>query len=424
MTEETGQPWTLYRPIQRWIFLAILFLVSLSNYVDRQIVAVLIEPIKREFGASDTMMGLLGGFAFAAFYAVLGIPVARLADRGDRKLVISVSLAIWSVMTMLCGMAQNFTQLLLARVGVGVGEAGAIPPAQSLIADYFPPEQRARALGIFLASAMGGYLIAFTLGARLAVTHGWRTAFLVLGAPGLMLCILAWTGLSEPRRRFKADDNQPVEPLRETVAALAHNRTFVLLCIAATLYWLVAYGAVIWFPVYLIRVLGEDLARAGATFGALSAIASLLGNVLGGIIADVSAKRGIRAAAQVPGALLILAAPLFEISALSSNFPIFYVTNFLGGLLLAAVAPAIFTLLHRVCGSERRAMAVAIMFFFANLLGLGCGPLITGALSDLFTDIHGPIGLRYALLGPLAMLIPAGVVLYLSARSIEIDCRL
>ncbi|MGH6613365.1 spinster family MFS transporter [Sphingomonas sp.] len=414
--------WHRYSPARRWGLLAILFLVSLSNYVDRQVMSVLIEPIKAEFQASDTMMGLLSGFAFAACYAVLGIPVARLSDRGNRRIVITLSLAIWSMMSVACGFARNFTMLALARTGVGVGEAGAIPPAQSLIADYFPPEQRTRALGIFMASATVGYLIAFMAGTQLAATYGWRMAFIALGLPGLLLAALAWLGLHEPRAgRSSATAQAQHETFRQTLRALADKPSYVFINVSMALYFLVAYGAITWLPAYMGRVLRLELTEIGAAYGAVSALGALVGTLGGGFVIDRLAKRNPRQLAQVPGLILIASCPLYELGLLTNTFGVFLAMVFIAGVGLSAAAPAMFSALHLVCGSARRAMAVAIAFFFANLLGLGFGPLITGALSDLFTAQFGPVGLRYALMAALALLIPAGIALWLGGRTLEAD---
>ena len=419
--DESAPSWDRYRPAQRWGFLAILFLASASSNIDRHVMSVLIEPIKHEFGASDTMMGLLGGFAFAAFYATLGLPVARFADRGDRKLVISVAMAIWSVMTVLCGMARTFPELVLARVGVGAGEAGSMPPSQSLIADYFPPDQRARALGVFISSSTVGYLLAFTVGAWLAAEHGWRAAFIALGVPGLLLCILTQLGLSEPRHETPKALRQPQEPLRATLAALAGKRTFVLLCLAMILYYLVAFGAVIWFPAYLVRVLHLDLVSVGAVFGVLGAVAALLGSVIGGLITDFASRRGAAYTARVPALILVGAVPFYELAMLSDEPGLFFAASFVGAVGLSAAIPAFFTLLHRICGSPRRSMAVAMLLFFGNLIGLGLGPLITGVLSDHFSVAYGTVGLRYAIMIAFAGLLFSGFALWAAAGSVERD---
>jgi MFS family permease len=416
----SGPTWEIYSGRQRWAFLAILFLICTSNYVDRLILSILVEPIKAEFQASDFEMGLLGGFSFAIFYAILGIPVARIADRGDRKRVVTISLLIWSVMTAICGLAQNFWQLALARVGVGVGEAGAIPPSQSLIVDYFPPGQRTRALAIFMSAATAGYLLAFIGGAQVAAAYGWRAAFIVMGVPGLLLALIAWFGLSEPRRlpgRMPGAGEH--EPLGATFRALAAKRSFVLLTAAMVIYFLMAYGALYFVPAYLVRVLDQDLAAVGAIYGSLNAVGAVVGTVGGGILTDRLAKANRRWLVRVPAIGLVLACPLYEFAFLTDSATLFYAASFLGGLALAASVPAMFTILHLVCGSKRRAMAVALVFFFANLIGLGLGPVITGLLSDWFTQSYGAVGLRYALLIALLMLIPAGMVLWRAARYVE-----
>jgi MFS family permease len=417
-----GPAWDLYSNRQRRVFLAILFLACTSNYIDRQLMSVLIEPVKQEFGASDTEMGLLTGLAFAIFYAVPGLPVARLADRGDRKLVIAGSLALWSAATALCGMVQSFWQMFAARVLVGVGEAGAIPPAQSLIADYFAPERRARALAVFMSAATVGYLTAFVGGAQVAAAYGWRPAFLIMGIPGLLLALLAWFGLKEPRKLpGRAPARADREPFLTSLGILAGKRSYVLLTAASVCYFLVAYGAFIWFPPYMQRVLGVDLAQVGAIFGLVSALGTVVGTLFGGWISDRMAQRGIRWTAYTPAVALAICCPL-SIAALSvDSFTRFIVLNLLAGLPLAAAVPAMFALIHRVCGSPRRALAVAVNFFFANLIGLGLGPVMTGYLSDVFTARYGAIGLRYAIMIALLVLLPAAACYWRAARYLERD---
>lgn len=220
--------WDLYSNRQRWIFLAVLFLVSTSNVVDRQIITVLIEPIKSEFGVSDTMIGLLTGLSFALFYVSLGIPIARLADRKNRKVIIGVCMAVWSVFTVLCGAAQSFWQLVLARIGVGAGEAGAIPPAQSLLADYIPPERRSLALAIFFLSAAAGNVLGLIVGGYIADAYGWRWAFVVVGAPGLSLVVITTLFLHEPRNLPQfSSTTMATESFRTALAVLRGKRSFV-----------------------------------------------------------------------------------------------------------------------------------------------------------------------------------------------------
>ncbi len=414
-----AEPWTLYSPAQRWFFLGILFLTATSNYIDRQVISILIEPIKLEFGASDTTMGLLSGFAFALVYAVVGIPVAWLADRGDRRIILSVSLFLWSVMTVLCGMAQNLAQLVAARIGVGVGEAGANAPAQSLIADYFPPGQRARALSVFAAAAMVGYVIAFIAGAHLADTHGWRTAFIVLGLPGVILPLLCFFGLREPRHgRTRGSGPASGEPIATSLRVLASKRSYVLLVAGMSLYFFVSYGAVIWFPSYMVRLLGAKLTDVAGIYGAASAAAALVGTIGGGIISDKLAVRNVRWLAWMPAIALIVIWPIYVAALLTPSVWGFIALAAIGNLGLEGVLPALYAVIHRVCGSPRRAMAVAISLFCANLIGLGAGPPVAGLISDRLGGIEGAVGLRHALMLVTAMLLPAGILVWASARHI------
>lgn len=413
--------WTLYRAPQRWWFLFILVLVSLSNYADRHVMSVLIEPIKAEFQVSDTAMGVLTGFAFAVTYAVLGIPVARWADRGDRRVVITASLAVWSLATIACGFAKSFWLLAAARLGVGVGEAGAVPPAQSLIADYFPPDQRTRAFAIFMTSTSFGYLVAFIGGSAIAAAYGWRWAFIALGAPGLLLALLTAFGLKEPRQQLaQAGGAAPAgESLREALRQLAAKRSYVLTVISMILYFLVAYGALTWIPAYLGRVLQFDPVSIGAAYGLASMGGTLVGTLSGGWVTDYIGKRGSAGFASVPGVIMIACWPFFQAMLMTESITIFIVLSFIGGVGIGAAAPAMFSVTHLVCGSVRRSMAVAVAFFFSNLVGLGIGPVITGALSDMFTAAYGPVGLRYALMVAMTMLLPAGLALYAASRFIE-----
>jgi predicted MFS family arabinose efflux permease len=421
---EAAPPWQIYSNRQRWTFLVILFLVCTSNYIDRYIMSVLIEPIKTEFGATDTQMGLLSGFAFAIFYAVLGIPLARLADRGDRKLVISLSLALWSFATAICGIVQGFWQLLLARVLVGVGEAGAIPPGQSLIADYFEPEKRTRALAIFMSSTTVGYLVAFVLGAQIAAQYGWRMAFLLMGVPGLLLALIAWVGLKEPRRiPRRLHDKASRETFGTSLRILFRKPSYVLLTIGSVFYFLVAYGAFIWFPPYMQRVLGVDLAQLGALYGLVGAAGSVIGTLLGGWVADRLAKRNLRWMALTPAISLLISCPLYIAAILMSSFTTFLIFSFLSGVMLSASIPSMFSMIHVVCGTRRRAMAVAINFFFANLIGLGLGPVLTGYLSDTFTAQYGVTGLRYALVAALLFLLPAAFAYWRVTKHLEKDAE-
>ncbi|MGH8031075.1 MAG: spinster family MFS transporter [Luteimonas sp.] len=420
--DTTAAPHTQYSTQRRWLMLAVLFLVATCSYLDRHIVAVLLEPIKKEFGASDTQLGLLTGFAFAAFYATLGIPVARWADRGNRRLVVTLSLVVWSGFTALCGITASFWQLALARVGVGAGEAGAIPPSQSLIVDYFPPERRGLALAIFMSSGTTGYLIAFIGGAALAASHGWRVALLVVGLPGLALALLTHFALDEPRQRVAAPASATVPAgLLRTLGELRAKRSYLWLLAGAALYGVVAYGSVIFLPSFMVRSLGVALTDIGLVFGLTSAAGALAGTLAGGWTADRLARRDVRWYAWLPALACLASLPFQTAALLSQSFTSFLPLSWIGGIFLGLGAPSMFAALHAVCGSSRRSLAVAVFTFTMSLIGSGFGPLITGAVSDALAPRLGVESLRYAMLFCTLFLVPTAWVLYRCGRAMPRD---
>ncbi len=417
--------WEIYSSKRRAGFVAILFLVSMSNYVDRQILSVLLEPIKSEFGVSDTALGLLTGLSFALFYATLGLPIARLADRSDRKVIITAALVVWSAMTMACGQAATFTQLVLARIGVGAGEAGAIPPAQSLLADYYPPERRTRALAAFTLASTAGFLIGLAGGGWVAQHYGWRTAFVVAGAPGLVIAVIVHLFLQEPRNASGGlRTSGAPEHLRVTVAALATKPAYVLIVSSMVLYFLMAYGALVFVPSFMVRVHHLTIAEAGLRFAVASGAGAVLGTLGGGWLSDRLAARNIAWLARLPGWGLLLAWPVHVAAFLAPSLSMSLVMLFTGALLLSAVVPSQYSALHAVCGSPRRATAVAVAFLFTNLIGLGLGPVIAGAMSDAFAASFGPAeGLRFSLAAIVVMFLPAGVLMLYAARRLAADAE-
>jgi predicted MFS family arabinose efflux permease len=417
------RPWALYSNRQRWVFLAILFLVSTSNYLDRNIVGVLLVPIKEEFRVSDTMLGLLSGFSFALFYATLGLPIARWADHGNRKTIIGIALTVWSLMTALCGVAQNFWQLALARVGVGAGESGAIPPAQSLIADYFPPERRAIALAIFMSASSAGYLLGFVGGGQIAVHYGWRVAFFVSGTPGLALALLVIIFLREPRTISGFRSANEVEGFKDSVRILLAKGPFRQLLVGLTLYFFFAYGALVFVAPFLVRVIGVPLSVVSIQYGTVAAVAAVTGGVIGGLIADFLAARDMRWLSWIPAIAFLVACPIYMLAFSSSNFVQFLLLGGTGYLLLSIGLSPIFAAVLAVCGIQRRAVAIAIIFFSANLLGLGLGPVLTGAISDLLTPALGKEGLRYALIVVPGILVPTAWCFFRAGRQMSREAK-
>ena len=411
-----AEPWRRYGAARRWSMLLVLLLAATCSYLDRHVISVLLEPIKRDFQVSDTQLGLLTGFAFAIFYAVLGIPVARWADRGNRRLVVTLSLAVWSVFTALSGLTTSFTQLALARIGVGAGEAGAIPPGQSLLADYFPPRRRGMIIALFTASATIGYLVAYIGGAVLAQRHGWRDALIILGLPGLALALVAHFALDEPRLRQRAANAKAHaaadDGLAHALRALVAKRSFLWVLDGISCYGIVAYGAAIFMPSFMIRSLKVSMAQVGVGFGLMSAAVSLAALLAGGALADRLARRDIRWYAWLPALACGLGCP-FQVGALLvHDYGTFLWLSAAGGILVGLGLASTYTVVHAVCGSAHRTLALALFGFTISLVGSGFGPLMTGALSDGLAARFGAESLRYAMVIATAFLAPSAWCLW------------
>jgi MFS family permease len=417
------RPWDCYTSRQRLIFLGLLFLVATSASIDRLIVGVLVEPIKQEFQVSDAMLGLMSGFAFAIFYGTMGIPVARWADRGNRKFILTTALAIWSIMTAVCGLAQTFFQLVLIRIAVGVGEAGGVPPGQSLLADYFPPEQRARALGVFTTSTVAGYIFGIIVGGQLTQAFGWRVTFLLIGVPGLLLALACQLVLKEPRRLPQfAVQKSAIEPFAQSLRVLLGKRSYVDLVIGATLYFMVIYGAFVFQVAFLMRSFHLPVGQASAIFGTLSAATGIFGSIVGGVLADRMARKDITWSVRLPALTALVAWPVYELAFLSPSLAL--ATGFLaiGSFLVCAGLPCMYASVHIVCGSPRRATSVAILLLLGNLFGIGLGPLLTGYFSDTLARSVGTAdGLRYALMIMSCLFLLVGTFALRSARNIARD---
>lgn len=417
-------PWSRYTPARRAWFVAVLALVLVINAADRQILTVLLEPIKHEFDVSDAQLGLLTGAASVLFYATLGLPVAWLADRWDRRRMLAIAVVVWSGMTALCGSAASFWQLALARAGVGAGEAGGGPPMQSLLADYYEPQGRARPFAALTLAGTVGSLAGLTAAGWVAQRYGWRTAFYVAGAPGLLVAIAVQWGLDEPRRIGSWGPLRNGEPIAATIRSLASNTSYVLILAASVVYGLVAFGALVFIPSFLVRTHGLTIAEAGARFGLIATAGAVIGTVGGGWLADRLARRGIAWLGWFPAIGMLLAWPIHIVAFLSASLPVCLTMLFSGALVLSAVIPSQTSAFHAVCGSPRRAMAVAVMGLCSTLLSGGLGPLFAGALSDAFLVRYGPAqGLRYALLMMLTWFLPAGLLMVRMAPRLARDAQ-
>lgn len=380
--------------------LSVLVVVYTFNFIDRQILSILLEPIKQDLGLSDTQLGLLTGFAFALFYATLGIPIARLADKSNRRNLIALALTIWSGMTALSGLAQNFWHLLLARIGVGVGEAGCSPPAHSMIADYFPAEKRATALGIYSLGIPVGILFGFIAGGWLNEFFGWRVAFFVVGVPGLLLALLVRFSLREPPRGMaEGRVDEGVQPtIKETFNFLWAKKAFRHLAFGGALTAFVGYGVVTWMPSFLIRSHGMDTGDAGTYLGLILGIPGGIGIALGGWCADRYGARDTRWYLWIVSVALLAGVPfsvgiyLSETAWMSLLFLMLPVA--LGNFYQATT----FSQTQGLVSLRMRAVAAAVLLFILNIIGLGAGPQAVGIVSDLLSDSYGQESLRYSLL--------------------------
>ena len=396
--ENAADP-SVFSKSARHYALSILVVVYTFNFIDRQILSILLEPIKQDLGLSDTQLGLLTGFAFALFYATLGIPIARYADKGNRRNLIAVSLTIWSAMTAVSGLAQNFWHLLLARIGVGVGEAGCSPPAHSMIADYFPAKKRATALGIYSLGIPVGILFGFVAGGWLNEFFGWRVAFFVVGVPGIILAIVVRMSLREPMRGMaEGRVDVGVQPtVLETFNYLWSKRAFRHLSFGAALTAFVGYGVVTWIPAYLIRSFGMETGEVGTYLGLILGIPGGIGIALGWWMADRYGARDTRWYLWVVSVALLLGAPfsfgiyLADTAAMALLFLI--VPILLGNFYQATT----FSQTQGLVSLRMRSVAAAVLLFILNIVGLGLGPQAVGILSDVLREDYGQESLRYSL---------------------------
>ncbi len=390
----------VFSPAARNYALGVLVVVYTCNFIDRQILSILLEPIKLELQLSDTALGLLTGFAFALFYATLGIPMALYADKSNRRNLIAVVLAIWSAMTALCGVAQNFWHLLAARIGVGIGEAGCSPPAHSMISDYFPAHQRATALGIYSLGIPFGILFGFLAGGWLNEFFGWRVAFLVVGLPGLLLALLVRFTVAEPPRGMAEGrlDTGERPGIMETFVFLWKKQTFRHLAFGAALAAFVGSGMVIWLPSFLIRTHGMSTSEIGTWLGLILGIPGGIGIVLGGWVADRYGAQDTRWYLWVAAVAMLAALPfafgvyLSDTGVLALLFLIIPIT--LGNFYQATT----FSQIQGLATLRMRSVAAALLLFIVNIIGLGVGPQAVGIVSDLLNPTFGQDSLRYSLL--------------------------
>lgn len=400
------------------ITLAMLLLVYSFNFLDRQILSILAQPVQRDLGLDDGQMGMLGGLAFATLYSTLAIPLALIADRTSRTWVITISLAVWSAFTALCGTAQNFTQMFLYRLGVGVGEAGGVAPSYALIADTFLPERRARALAIYSLGIPLGAAGGVLLGGYIAQAVEWRTAFYTVGLAGIVIApFFRWIVKDPPRATAGADRI----PVGRVFGILARKPSFWLLAFGAAAGSMCGYGVGFWLPSLMMRSFGLDLVQTGQFFGALLLSGGVAGILLGGSLGDRLGQRNKRWYALLPALCYILGTPLFIAGVLSSGwlaaFALFVIPQALVYVWLGPVLTAV----QHLVPAHMRATASACFLLINNLIGLGLGSWVVGQLSKGLAPTYGTESLRYAIAAALCLYLVAGALMALASRRLGRD---
>lgn len=410
-----------YSRVYKHYVLIIMMLVYACSALDRQILSVLLEPIKQDLGLSDTQLGLLSGMGFALFYATMGVPIARWADRHSRVNLISIAIVLWSGMTALSGAASNFLQLGLARVGVGVGEAGCTPPAHSLIADYFESGERVRAMAIYSLGLSIGVALGYLLGGWINEIYGWRMAFICVGLPGLVLAVVVRFTVREPTRGQSdgVEVTDELQPLTEVFRFLWNERSFRHLSIATGLLAFAAYGGATWFPAFLIRSHGMSTGEIGSWLAPISMAGGATGTLLGGYLATKLGKSNSGWYAWLPAVATLLSIP-FSVLALLASSSLWVMVL----IIPSAVAPAVhaapvYSTVQGLVEPRMRATATAVLLLITNLIGLGLGPLCIGIVSDLLVPHFAEESLRISLLLGLGISVWSAWHFFLAGRALN-----
>jgi predicted MFS family arabinose efflux permease len=403
----------------RTLVMALLVIAYTLNFIDRQIAGILAEPIKHDLRLTDSQLGWLGGSAFALFYTVLAIPIARIADRGDRSIVLTVGLALWSLATALCGFAQNFAQLFLARMSVGVGEAAGVAPAYSLLGDLYPLERRARAMALFSLGIPLGSALGVVFGGLIAAQVNWRAAFIALGIAGLVFAPIYKFGVRDPHH----GEGETRASVAAVFAVVARKPSFWLMSFAAGTGSLVSYGLAFWIPSFLARSFHLDLVDRSLIFGGIQLVGGVAGVWLGGVIGDRVRRARPSAYALVPAVAYALCLPAFLLAFSSHSLVIaallFLIPTALSLVWLGPVIGAVTGLVP----PHMRATASAMYLFILNLIGLGLGMLVIGMISDALTGRFGDEALRYSAMATTLLYTVAALLMGLAARCIARDTQ-
>jgi predicted MFS family arabinose efflux permease len=423
MTLSESGSGSLGRTARRYA-LGLITAVYVFSFIDRQILAILLPAIKDDFGVNDWVLGFLAGPAFAIFYVTLGIPIAVLADRWNRRNLIALSLTIWSGMTALSGVSANIVQLALARIGVGIGEAGFAPPAHSMIADMYPPERRGTAMGIFTSGIALGITIAYVGGGWMAQNIGWREAFFVVGIPGVLLALVFRLTVTEPRRGLSEDrvDDGEKHSVIQVARYLLQRSSFIHLSLGAGLASFMGYAVLSFFPSFLARSHGLNLQEIGIYLGLIIGASTGTGFIGGGYLSDRIGSGNQKRSLQAIACMLLLGwvfvFPLYLAKNAYLVIGLFFLPSALSNTYLATT----FAQVQSLAGLRMRSVASALLLLVINVLGLGFGPLVAGVLSDYLALEFGNESMRYSLLAIAAITGPWTAWHFLAAsRHIEKD---
>jgi predicted MFS family arabinose efflux permease len=405
--------------------LAILLLAYIFNFIDRQIIGVLAVPIKAELGLDDEQLGLMGGIAFALFYSGLAIPIAWLADRKNRVNIIAFSVALWSAFTALCGLAQNFWHLFLARMGVGIGEAGGVAPSYALISDLYPKERRARALAFFSLGIPIGSALGVFFGGWIGQYLDWRWAFIIVGLAGLPAALLVRLGIREPvRGGFDTIDgraSEPAPPFPTVAATLARKPSFWLLSLGAASGSILGYGLIFWLPSFFTRSFDLELSEVGWFYGSIVLVGGMAGTWLGGWFADRTGPDRPGSYALIPAVSFLIAAPVFAIGTMTHSLVLAWILFTIGQMLaLAWLGPVIAAVQH-IVPPNMRATASASFLFINNLIGIGFGIWLLGRISKVLTAAYGEESLRYSILYGLGFYLLSSILYFFAAGRLKRD---
>ena len=408
----------------RYYAVGLLTVVYTFNFIDRQLLSILQESIKADLLLSDQQLGLLTGIAFAMFYVTAGIPIARWADRGNRRNIVALAIGVWSFMTAISGLVQNYVQLLLARMGVGVGEAGGSPPAHSIISDIFPPERRASALAFYSMGVNIGILFGFLAGGWLNEIFDWRTAFFVVGAPGLIIALIVRYTLREPIRGLSEQrqvETQTV-PFSNVLNLLMSRPAFKHMAFGAALNAFAGYSTSSWTASFMIRSHGMSTGELGTWLAMIMGFGGAVGVFAGGVIAERLARKDVRWYMWLPALTGLICVPFMVANYMVAGAYTALIVSIIPGILFNVYLGNTLAMTHGLVGLRMRALASAILFFILNLIGLGLGPWAIGLLSDLLAPTLGQESLRHAMLYLLPAMMTWSVIhFYLASRTLKED---